>query len=76
MRKNQDAVSIFAADSIKNCLKTSNYYFKDYRKRIDSDIFKDIKMSLLFSKVFYVAPLFFYRIIKKAAMLLIYAVEF
>jgi len=57
--------AIFAVDSIKNCLKTSNYYFKDYRERMEGDIFKDIKMSLLFSKVFYMAPLFFYRIIKK-----------
>jgi len=32
---------------------------------MEGDIFKDIKMSLLFSKVFYMAPLFFYRIIKK-----------
>lgn len=56
--------SIIASESIIGSLNSSNYYFKDYRDMIIDDIFKDIKISLFFSRVFFTYPLFFYKLLK------------
>ena len=56
--------SIIASESIKKSLNSSNYYFKDYRDMIIDDIFRDIKISLFFSRVFFTYPLFFYKLLK------------
>lgn len=50
--------------SIKNALKYSNYDFNDYAGAIDSDIYKDIKISITFSRIFYTYPMFFYKLLK------------
>ncbi len=56
--------SIIASESIIKSLRSSNYYFKDYRDKINGDVFKDIKNSLFFSRVFFTYPLFFYKLMK------------
>ncbi len=56
--------SIIASESIKKSLNSSNYYFKDYRNMIIDDIFREIKISLFFSRVFFTYPLFFYKLMK------------
>ncbi len=56
--------SIIASESIIKSLRSSNYYFEDYRDKINVDVFKDIKISLFFSRVFFSYPLFFYKLIK------------
>lgn len=57
--------SIIASESIKKSLRSSNYYFEDYKNKINDDIFKDIKISLFFSRMFFTYPLFFYKLIKR-----------
>ncbi len=56
--------SIIASESINKSLRGSNYYFEDYRNMINDDIFRDIKISLFFSRVFFTYPLFFYKLLK------------
>jgi flavin-dependent dehydrogenase len=56
--------SHIAAESIDNALSTSRYDFPDYRQRILGDIYEDIKISLRFSRVFFLYPIFFYKLFK------------
>lgn len=50
--------------TIINALRTSDYSFNDYASAIDSDIYKDIKISIAFSRIFYSYPMFFYKLLK------------
>ncbi|HAJ95207.1 MAG TPA: hypothetical protein DCP02_03135 [Actinobacteria bacterium] len=56
--------SHLALRSIKDALKSSNYSFNDYAGAVDSDIYKDIKISIAFSRIFYAYPMFFYKLLK------------
>ena len=56
--------SHYALKSIVTALKRSEYSFKDYREAIIEDIYRDIKMSLTFSRIFFTYPLFFYKLLK------------
>ncbi|MFC2145087.1 NAD(P)/FAD-dependent oxidoreductase [Actinomycetota bacterium] len=53
-----------ALKSIVTALKRSEYSFKDYREAIIKDVYRDIKMSLTFSRIFFTYPLFFYKLLK------------
>ena len=53
-----------AVKSIVTALKRSEYSFKDYREAIVGDVYRDIKMSLTFSRIFFTYPLFFYKLLK------------
>lgn len=53
-----------ALKSIVAALKKSEYSFKDYREAIIEDIYRDIKISLTFSRIFFTYPLFFYKLLK------------
>ena len=53
-----------ALKSIMAALKRSEYSFKDYREAIIEDIYRDIKISLTFSRIFFTYPLFFYKLLK------------
>jgi flavin-dependent dehydrogenase len=57
--------SIIAADCIKNSLQKSQFSFSDYFKLIEADICKDIKISLMLTKVFYSSVFLFYNLLKK-----------
>jgi flavin-dependent dehydrogenase len=57
--------SIIAADCINNSLKKSDFTFSDYFKLIEADICKDIKISLMLTKVFYSSVFLFYNLLKK-----------
>jgi geranylgeranyl reductase family len=57
--------SIIAAECIKNSLKKSDFAFSDYFKLIEADICKDIKISLMLTKVFYSSVFLFYNLLKK-----------
>ena len=56
--------SHYALKSIVIALKRSEYSFNDYRDAIIEDIYRDIKMSLTFSRIFFTYPLFFYKLLK------------
>jgi len=53
-----------ASKSIIAALKRSEYSFKDYREAVIEDIYRDIKISLTFSRIFFTYPLFFYKLLK------------
>ncbi len=53
-----------ALKSIIAALKRSEYSFKDYRETIIEDIYRDIKISLIFSRIFFTYPLFFYKLLR------------
>lgn len=53
-----------ACRSIKDALRSSNYSLDDYAGAIDSDIYKDIRISIAFAKIFYAYPMFFYKLLK------------
>jgi geranylgeranyl reductase family protein len=53
-----------ASDSISNAFSDSNFQFSDYRERINSDIYANIKNSILISKIFFSSPYFYYKLIK------------
>jgi flavin-dependent dehydrogenase len=57
--------SIIAADCIKSSLKNSDFSFSDYFKLIEADICRDIKISLMLTKVFYSSVFLFYNLLKK-----------
>ena len=57
--------SIIAADCIKNSLEKSDFTFSDYFKLIEADICRDIKISLMLTKVFYSSVFLFYNLLKK-----------
>jgi len=56
--------SRIAARSIRDALSSSTFDFEDYDKQIRDEIFEDIKMSLTFSRIFFLYPLFFYKLLK------------
>lgn len=56
--------SFIASDSIAAALTSSIFNFKDYESKIRDNIFKDIKISLMFTKIFFDSLLFFYKLIK------------
>jgi len=56
--------SIMAAESIIKALKISVFDFEDYKCRVTGEIYRDIKISLQFSRVFFSYPLFFYKLLK------------
>ena len=56
--------SHLACRSIKDALRSSNYSLNDYAGVIDSEIYKDIKVSIAFSRIFYAYPMFFYKLLK------------
>ena len=53
-----------ALESIISALKRSEFSFKDYRESITCSIYRDIKISLTFSRIFFTYPLFFYKLLK------------
>jgi geranylgeranyl reductase family protein len=55
----------YAAESIKNSLKASDFSFSDYFNNISNDIARDIKISLFLNRVFYGSFAFFYHFIEK-----------
>jgi geranylgeranyl reductase family protein len=57
--------SIIAAQCIKNALQKSDFTFSDYFKLIETDICRDIKISLMLTKVFYSSVFLFYNLLKK-----------
>jgi flavin-dependent dehydrogenase len=57
--------SIIAADCIKNSLKNSDFTFSDYFRLIEADICRDIKISLMLTRVFYSSVFLFYNLLKK-----------
>ena len=56
--------SFIASDSIAAALTSSIFNFKDYESKIRDNIFKDTKISLMFTKIFFDSLLFFYKLIK------------
>lgn len=56
--------SFIASESIAASLKNSVFDFKDYELMMRDNIFKDIKISLMFNKIFFNSLLFFYKLIK------------
>ncbi len=56
--------SFIASDSIAAALKSSIFDFKGYELKMRDNIFKDIKISLVFTKIFFNSLLFFYKLIK------------
>jgi flavin-dependent dehydrogenase len=56
--------SFIASDCITAALTSSIFDFKDYESKIRDNIFKDIKISLMFTKIFFDSLLFFYKLIK------------
>jgi geranylgeranyl reductase family protein len=56
--------SHLALESIVAALKRSEYSFKGYREAVIEDIYRDIKISLTFSRIFFTYPLFFYKLLK------------
>lgn len=56
--------SLIASDSITAALSSSIFNFKDYESKIRDNIFKDTKISLMFTKIFFDSLLFFYKLIK------------
>jgi geranylgeranyl reductase family protein len=56
--------SRIAAESIEHALKSSIYNFEDYHQKIVDEIYKDIKISLTFSRIFFSYPMFFYKLLK------------
>lgn len=57
--------SYIACESVINALKKSNFYFKDYKERIKNDIYRDIKISLLLTRIFYSSILLIYKLLLK-----------
>ena len=57
--------SFLACDSISNALKSSVFDFKDYENKIKDDIYREIKISLFFTKIFFSSFPFFYALLKK-----------
>lgn len=57
--------SIIAASCIKNSLQKSDFTFSDYFNLIEADICKDIKISLMLTKIFYSSVFLFYNLLKK-----------
>ncbi len=53
-----------ALDSIVSALKRFEFSFKDYRESVNNSIYRDIKNSLTFSRIFFTYPLFFYKLLK------------
>ena len=53
-----------ALESIVSALKRSEFSFKDYRESVNNSIYRDIKNSLTFSRIFFTYPLFFYKLLK------------
>ena len=53
-----------ASDSIAAALTNYSFNFKDYESKIRDNIFRDIKISLMFTKIFFDSLLFFYKLIK------------
>ncbi|MCL5070883.1 MAG: NAD(P)/FAD-dependent oxidoreductase [Actinobacteria bacterium] len=58
--------SFIASDSIVSALKNSIFNFNDYESKIRGTIFRDIKISLIFTKIFFNSLLFFYKLIKNS----------
>ncbi|MCJ7665746.1 MAG: NAD(P)/FAD-dependent oxidoreductase [Actinobacteria bacterium] len=56
--------SHLALESIMSALKRSEFSFKDYLGSINGSIYRDIKISLIFSRIFFTYPLFFYKLLK------------
>ena len=56
--------SIIASDSISSAFSGFNFNFSDYREKINSDIYANIKNSMLISKIFFSSPYFYYKLIK------------
>lgn len=56
--------SHIASDSISDALKYSNFKFRDYFEKINNEIYKNIKNSIIISKIFFPSLLFYYKLIK------------
>ncbi|MCL5771375.1 MAG: FAD-dependent monooxygenase [Actinobacteria bacterium] len=56
--------SIISFESIINALTNKNYSFYDYFEKINNEIIKNIKLSILVSKIFFSSPTFYYKLIK------------
>ncbi|MBM3707199.1 MAG: NAD(P)/FAD-dependent oxidoreductase [Actinobacteria bacterium] len=57
--------SCIASECIIHSLRNSNFYFKDYEERIKNDIYRDIKISFLLTKIFYSSLLLIYKLLLK-----------
>lgn len=56
--------SHIAFESIVHAFSDSIFNFSDYYERTNNEIYKNIKYSLLISKIFFSAPFFYYKMIK------------
>lgn len=56
--------SHIAFESIVHAFSDSIFNFSDYYERTNNEIYKNIKYSLLVSKIFFSAPFFYYKLIK------------
>jgi flavin-dependent dehydrogenase len=56
--------SHLALGSIKKALASPDYSFNDYAEAVQQEIYSDIKLSLIFSRIFFAYPMFFYKLLK------------
>jgi geranylgeranyl reductase family protein len=56
--------SHLALSSIKKALASADYSFNDYSEAVQQEIYSDIKISLIFSRIFFAYPMFFYKLLK------------
>lgn len=56
--------AFMASESIAVALASSIFNFRDYESKIRDNIFRDIKISLIFTKIFFNSLLIFYKLIK------------
>ncbi|MCL4386499.1 MAG: NAD(P)/FAD-dependent oxidoreductase [Cyanobacteria bacterium] len=56
--------SNIAFECIANALSSSNFKFSDYFEKINKEIYKNIRNSVLISKIFFSSPVFYYKLIK------------
>jgi len=57
--------SCIASECIINALKNSNFYLKDYEDRVKKDIYGDIKISFLLTKIFYGSLFLIHKLLLK-----------
>ncbi|MCE5329119.1 NAD(P)/FAD-dependent oxidoreductase [bacterium] len=58
--------SNIAGESIIDALRYSNFEFHDYFEKVNNEIYKNIRNSLIISKIFFSSPLFYYKLIKNS----------
>lgn len=56
--------SHIASQCINNALSHLNFDFIDYHEKVNKDIYTNIRLSLLISKIFFSSPYFYYKLIK------------